>query len=113
MLGAWAQTSVVTFNLNMENVTASSSGVFLGGGVMGDATAYQLTDPDGDDVYSVDVVLPTGTTGNYIFLNGNCPDYSCKENIAGLPCSDPANFDDRTLPIVTSDMTISLSLIHI
>ena len=107
MAGAWAQTSVVTFNLNMENVTASSSGVFLGGGVMGDATAYQLTDPDGDDVYSVDVVLPTGTTGNYIFLNGNCPDYSCKENIAGLPCSDPANFDDRTLPIVTGDMTIS------
>jgi hypothetical protein len=107
MAGAWAQTSVVTFNLNMENENVSSAGVFLGGGVMGDATAYQLTDPDGDDVYSVDVVLPNGTTGNYIFLNGNCPDFSCKENIAGQPCSDPTNFDDRTLPIVTGDMTLS------
>jgi len=38
MAGAWAQTSVVTFNLNMENENVSSSGVFLGGGVMGDAT---------------------------------------------------------------------------
>ena len=40
MLSAWAQTSVVTFNLNMENVTASSSGVFLGGGVMGDGHVH-------------------------------------------------------------------------
>ena len=107
MAGASAQSSVVTFTLNMENETVSSSGVYLGGGVIGNATAYQLTDPDGDDVYSVDVVLPNGTTGNYIFLNGNCPDYSCKENIAGLPCSDPANFDDRTLPVIAGDMTIS------
>ena len=105
--GAWAQTSVVTFEVNMENETVSSTGVYLGGGVMGDATAYQLTDPDGDNVYSVDVQLANGTTGNYIFLNGNCPDWSCKENIAGLPCSDPNNWDDRTLPVIAGDMTIS------
>ena len=71
MAGAWAQTSLVTFNVNMENETVSPDGVYLGGGVMGDATAYQLTDPDGDNVYSVEVQLPNGTTGNYIFLNGN------------------------------------------
>ena len=105
--GAWAQTSVVTFEVNMENETVSSTGVYLGGGVMGNATAYQLTDPDGDNVYSVDVQLANGTTGNYIFLNGNCPDWSCKENIAGLPCSDPNNWDDRTLPVIAGDMTIS------
>ena len=39
--GAWAQTSVVTFEVNMENENVSSTGVYLGGGVMGDATAYQ------------------------------------------------------------------------
>ena len=105
--GAWAQTSVVTFEVNMENENVSSTGVYLGGGVMGDATAYQLTDPDGDNVYSVDVQLANGTTGNYIFMNGNCPDFSCKENIAGLPCSDPNNWDDRTLPVIAGDMTIS------
>ena len=105
--GAWAQTSVVTFEVNMENETVSSTGVYLGGGVMGDATAYQLTDPDGDNVYTVDVQLANGTTGNYIFLNGNCPDWSCKENIAGLPCSDPNNWDDRTLPVIAGDMVIS------
>ena len=42
----------------------------------------------------------------YTFLNGNCPDYSCKENLAGLPCGDPSNFNDRFLPAVMSDTTI-------
>ena len=32
---SWAQTSVVTFNLNMENETVSDGGVYLGGGVIG------------------------------------------------------------------------------
>ena len=105
--GAWAQTSVVTFNVNMENETVSPDGVYLGGGVIGGPTAHQLTDPDGDNIFSVEVQLPNGTTGNYIFLNGNCPDWSCKENIAGLPCSDPNNWDDRTLPAITGDMSIS------
>ena len=76
---SWAQTSVVTFNLNMENETVSDGGVYLGGGVIGGPTEHELTDPDGDGVYSVDVVMENGTTGNYIFLNGNCPDWSCKE----------------------------------
>ena len=51
--------------------------------------------------------MENGTTGNYTFLNGNCPDWSCKENLAGLPCSDPANFNDRILPEINGDMTIS------
>ena len=99
--------AVVTFEVNMVNEDVSPDGVYLGGGVIGGPTQHQLTDPDGDGMYSVDVTLPLGLTGNYIFLNGNCPDWSCKENIAGQPCSDPTNFDDRTLPIVTEDMTIS------
>ena len=104
---SWAQTSVVTFNLNMENETVSEGGVYLGGGVIGGPTEHELTDPDGDGVYSVDVTMENGTTGNYIFLNGNCPDWSCKENLQGLPCSDPANWNDRILPEINGDMTIS------
>ena len=104
---SWAQTSVVTFNLNMENETVSEGGVYLGAGVIGGPTEHELTDPDGDGVYSVDVTMQNGTTGNYIFLNGNCPDWSCKENLQGLPCSDPANWNDRILPEINGDMTIS------
>lgn len=105
-LGAAAQTSTVTFNVNMANETVAESGVFLGGGIMGANDAYQLLDADGDGIYSVDVSLANGTSGNYIFLNGNCPDWSCKENLANLPCADAANWNDRFLPEVTADTTL-------
>ena len=42
--------------------------------------------------------------GNYIFLNGNCPDWSCKRP-AGPPCSDPIGM--TILPEINGDMTIS------
>ena len=102
-----AQSSTVTFNLNMSNETVSDGGVYLGGGVIGGPTAHEMTDPDGDGIYSVSISLANGTTGNYTFLNGNCPDWSCKENIAGLPCADPGNYNDRILPDISGDVTIS------
>ena len=105
-LSAAAQTSTVTFNVNMANETVAESGVFLGGGIMGANDAYQLLDADGDGIYSVDVSLANGTSGNYIFLNGNCPDWSCKENLANLPCADALNWNDRFLPEVTEDTTL-------
>ena len=104
---AMAQSSTVTFNLNMSNETVSDGGVYLGGGVIGGPMEHELTDPDGDGIYSVSISLANGTTGNYTFLNGNCPDWTCKENIAGLPCADPGNFNDRILPDISGDVTIS------
>ena len=104
---SWAQTSVVTFNLNMENETVSDGGVYLGGGVIGGPTEHELTDPDGDGVYSVDVVMDYGTTGNYIFLNGDCPDWSCKEQLGGQPCADPSNWNDRILPELAGDTELN------
>ena len=104
--GAWAQTSMVTFNVNMSNETVSEAGVYLGGGVIGGHDAYQLSDTDGDGTYSVTIELANGTVGNYIFLNGNCPDWSCKEDLAGLPCAD-GTWNDRFLPEVTGDATYS------
>ena len=29
--------------------------------------------------------------------NGNCPSWGCKENLAGKPCGDPANYNDRNV----------------
>ena len=97
---------MVTFNVNMSNETVSEAGVYLGGGVIGGHDAYQLTDTDGDGTYSVTVELANGTVGNYIFLNGNCPDWSCKEDLSGLPCAD-GTWNDRFLPEVTGDATYS------
>ena len=49
-----------------------------------------------------------GTSGNYIFLNSpsNGGDWGAKEDLSGLPCADPANWNDRILPAVTADVTI-------
>jgi len=39
-------------------------------------------------------------------VNGNCPDWTCKEDLAGLPCGDPNNFNDRFLPELTDNTVV-------
>ncbi|MGB0172162.1 MAG: hypothetical protein ACPF8Y_09300, partial [Flavobacteriales bacterium] len=53
--------------------------------------------------------VAAGLSGNYIFLNSpnDGGDWGAKENLGGLPCSDPGNFDDRILDPVTENTTIS------
>jgi hypothetical protein len=98
----------ITFELNSETITSiDPGGLYLAGGsgfgVPGD---NELTDPDGDGIYTITIQKNQGFSSHYTFLNGNCGDWSCKENIAGLPCSDPSNFNDRFLPPVMSDTTV-------
>ena len=95
----------ITFLVNTANITVDPTGLFLGGGVFGGPTEHQLSDANGDGVYEVTVKKLKGFGGNYIFLNGNSG-WGAKENIAGLPCSDPNNFDDRILSGVWSDTTL-------
>ena len=98
----------ITFNVNMSEYIVDPGGVFVAGGAgFGSPGDNELTDPDGDGIYSGTVMRPVGFTSNYTFLNGNCPDYSCKENIAGQPCADPDNFNDRLLPAVAGDTVIN------
>jgi hypothetical protein len=47
-----------------------------------------------------------GFASYYTFTNGACGDWSCKENLEGLPCGDPDSFNDRFLPATQSDTTI-------
>jgi hypothetical protein len=108
MLG-FAQTSHdVTFKVNTANITVGPNGLYLGGGIIGGANAVQLTDPDGNGVYEGTHTLTGAGGGKFIFLNSpaNANDYGTKENLAGLPCGDPAAFNDRTLPSFTQDTTL-------
>ncbi len=104
-----ADTVEITINVNMALAGgADSSGVFLAGGSsFGAPGTNQLLDPDGDGIFTIVVKRPKGFSSHYTFANGNCPNYSCKENIAGLPCADPSNFNDRFMPAVMNDTTIS------
>ena len=88
----------VTFEVNMANETVSPDGVFVaGGGYFGVPGDNPMTDEDGDETWTVTIEVPHGFSGYYTFVNGNCADWSCKENIAGLPCAHPEHYNDRQL----------------
>lgn len=92
----------VTFSVNMANETVAETGVYLaGGGNFGNPGDNEMTDPDGDGIYSITMMLDEGFSSHYTFTNGACGDWSCKENLNGLPCGDPDNFNDRFLPAIT------------
>jgi hypothetical protein len=99
---------VVTFRVNTANITVGPNGIYAGGGVIGGADAVALSDPDGDGIWEGTDTLDGTAGGNFIFLNSpnNSNDWGTKESLAGLPCSDPANYDDRILPTFTQDTTL-------
>ena len=81
--------------------------MYVGGGEVGDAMGLALSDPDNDGVYEGTTSFPAGG-GHYTFLNSpaNGGDWGAKENIAGLPCADAANWNDRLMPAISQDTTI-------
>jgi hypothetical protein len=98
----------ITFEVNTASLgNVSPEGLFIAGGngfgLPGD---NRLLDLDGDGIYTITLQKEKGFSSFFIFLNGNCEDWSCKEKLAGLPCSDPKNFDDRFLPSIMSDTII-------
>ena len=69
----------VTFNVNMANETVAESGVYIaGGGNFGNPGDNEMTDPDGDGIYSITMMLDEGFSSFYTFTNGACGDWSCK-----------------------------------
>jgi hypothetical protein len=101
------ETINVTFNLDMSDVETSLDGTFLaGGGTFGVPGDNPMSDTDGDDVWTVTVTLPANLSTDYTFLNGNCGDWSCKENIAGQECAVPP-YSDRHIDLGTEDVTVN------
>ena len=110
---SYAQTSdsegyAVTFSVNTANIVVGPNGIYAGGGMLGDAAALPLSDEDGDGIWTGVTYVNPGTTGNYTLLNSptHGGDWGAKENIAGLPCADAANWNDRILPAINSDTTL-------
>ncbi|MDX2283573.1 MAG: hypothetical protein NW241_05395 [Bacteroidia bacterium] len=100
----------ITLNVGFPaGVTPNPEGVYLAGGLAFGAAPneFRLRDPDGDGVYSITFERETNFNGYYTLTNGPCPDYSCKENIAGQPCANPGNFNDRRFSQVRVDTVIN------
>ncbi|MEE3037770.1 MAG: DUF3105 domain-containing protein, partial [Bacteroidota bacterium] len=98
----------VTFSINTANIIVGPNGMYIGGGMFGDAMALPLSDDDGDGIWTGVTFISNGASGNYTLLNSpnNGGDWGAKENIAGLPCADAANWNDRILPAISSDTTL-------
>ena len=102
-------TTDVTFTVNTANIEVGANGMYLGGGIIGNATAHAMTDADGDGTWEVTVTLDEGTAGNYIFLNSpnDGGDWGAKEDLGGQECGDPDNYNDRILaPVGADDYTL-------
>jgi hypothetical protein len=104
---AMAQNVNVTFQLNTSNFANDPAGYFIAGGTAFGVPGDNPMTQDGTDpnLWTITMSVPANTYLNYTFTNGNCGDWSCKENIAGLPCADAGNYNDRFLN-VTQDTTI-------
>jgi hypothetical protein len=104
-------THTVTFNVHTDSIAGnvSADGIYIGGGFVGGHDALLLDDSDGDGIWSGSTSLDAAG-GYFTILNGNCSDYSCKENIAGEPCGDAANYDDRNHLVggFSQDTTLTL-----
>ncbi len=105
---ACGQEAHITFRLGMGGVPPNPEGVWLAGGGNFDIPGgkYEMLDVDGDGIYEITVPRALGFSSFYTFANGPCADYSCKENLAGLPCGNPNNFNDRFLPAVQSNLSL-------
>ena len=110
---------VVTYNVTLEVNTASiyqnggtvgPNGMYAGGGFLGNAMGLQLTQSTTDTLkwFGNATVIAGSGPNHYTFLNSptNGGDWNAKENLAGLPCGDPTNYNDRLLPNIFSDTTI-------
>lgn len=100
----------VTFNVHTDLIAnVSPDGIYIGGGFVGGNDALLLDDSDGDGIWSGSTTLPAAG-GHFTILNGNCPDWSCKEDISGQPCADAGNYNDRNnlLGGFSQDTTLNL-----
>lgn len=99
----------VNITINLGVADPAESGIWLAGGAEFGAPGgnYQMLDDDNDGVFTISMERQIGFEGYYTFTNGNCPDFSCKENIAGQECARPENFNDRFLEPVMADVTVN------
>ena len=98
----------ITFNLDMSSVETSDDGAFVGGGALfGGPHDNWMNDDDGDGIWTITIAQPANSGSNYVFLNGVCDDWSCKEDLAGQDCADPNNWNDRFLEWGDEDVEVN------
>lgn len=99
----------ISIELGFEDAITPADSVYLaGGGVFEDPGGrYKLEDTNADGIYEISFTRNRGWESYFAFANGACPDYSCKEDLNGLPCAFADNFNDRRMGPIMNDTTIT------
>jgi len=97
----------VTFNLDMSGVKDVDIPCVAGGDTFGMPGDNPMSDPDGDDIWTITVELAPGLTTYFTFTDGACTDWSCKEDIAGQECAQERHYYDRYLVVDVADMVVN------
>lgn len=94
----------VTFQVNMAETPANPVGVFMGANFQGwNPGGTQLTDADGDGIYSVTVEVPANETALYKFCNG--PGWNYVETVPPS-CGDGTGDSNRPFEVGTTDIVL-------
>jgi len=105
------------YNVTLEVNTATiyqnggvvgPNGMYAGGGFLGGSDGLQLVQSTTDTLIWSAVTSVVSGSNYYAFFNSpsSGSDWGTKENLNGLPCGDPANYNDRLLPNIMSDTTV-------
>ncbi len=95
-LGAWSQSLVnITFQVDMNETPPNPAGVFVAGSFQGwTAGGTQLSDDDGDGVYSVTAAVEAGSFVQWKFMNG--PTWGLEETVPPA-CGNVSDNNNRFL----------------
>lgn len=97
----------ITLQLDMGIATPDVTGIYVAGGssfgLPGDNPL--LYDAE-NGVYTITLSRPEGFSDYFIFLNGFCPTYDCREDLNGQACADTEADDFRFLPPLYADTTL-------
>ena len=98
---------IVTFRVNTANITVGPNGIYAGGGVLGGSNAVALSDIGGG-IWEGTATVNGANGGNFVFFNSpnGSTDWGTKEDLTGLSCADPGNYNDRIMPTFTQDTTL-------
>jgi hypothetical protein len=92
----------LTLHVNMANEVVSADGVHVAGSFQAwDPAATEMTDEDGDNIYTVTLAVSPNSSYEYKFVNGNS--WDSDETIAG-DCTT----GNRTVETVEEDLSLSV-----
>jgi len=108
--GVPCQSTVDSFNVHFTVNTApldeDLEAIFIRG-ISPNGQDLPMSDPEGDGTYELSINLADGFSAYYTYVNGECSDESCAEDLSGQGCTDEINNYYRFLPTLTQDTMLT------